>query len=160
MRLRILRAAPLVCACVALIGVAPLPAAAQTQASGWSGGPGAASDTSDYSGSIDAPSRGATVPGSGSFAVDGWFVDKTAQGWSGADDVQVFLGQMGNGGTMLGKGVVGESRPDVASTLGNPYWASSGFSVSVPGSSIPAGSQRWRCTYTRRARAGGSSRSR
>jgi hypothetical protein len=158
MRFSFLRTAPLVCACVALLGAAPLPAAAQTQT--WTAGPGAGTDASDFSGSIDAPSNGSSVPGSGSFQVTGWFVDKTAQGWSGADDVQVFLGQMGNGGTMLGKGVVGESRPDVASTLGNPYWASSGFSVSVPGSSIPAGSQRWRCTYTRRARAGGSSRSR
>jgi hypothetical protein len=48
---------------------------------------------------------------------------------------------MGNGGTMIGKGVVGENRPDVASTLGNPYWGASGFAVTVPGSSVPAGSQ-------------------
>jgi len=134
-----LRTAPLVCACVALIGASPLPAAAQTP--GWTGGPGASTDAADYAGSIDSPSNGATVPGSGSFQVTGWFVDKTAQGWAGADDVQVFLGQMGSGGTMIGKGVVGMNRPDVASSLGNPYWAASGFAASVPGASVPAGSQ-------------------
>jgi hypothetical protein len=139
MRFSLLRTAPLVCACVALLGAAPLPAAAQAQT--WAAGPGAGTDASDYSGSVDAPSNGATVPGSGSFQVTGWFVDKTAQGWAGADDVQVFLGQMGSGGTMLAKGIVAQNRPDVASTLGNPFWAASGFTAAVPGSSVPSGSQ-------------------
>jgi hypothetical protein len=73
--------------------------------------------------------------------VDGWFVDTTAQGWAGADDVQVFLGQMGNGGTMVAKGVVAENRPDVSAALGNPYWSASGFFANVPGSAVPAGTQ-------------------
>lgn len=125
-------------ACIALVGMAPLPAAAQTPP--WAAGPGAASDASNYAGNIDMPSNGATLP-AGSFPVSGWFVDKTADGWAGADDMQVFLGQMGSGGTMLAKGVVGENRPDVASALGNGSWAQSGFAATVPGSSIPSGTQ-------------------
>src|SRR5438132_1688523 len=58
----------------------------QTAPSGqatWTAGPSAAPDVSDYSGVVDSPSTGATVPASGSFDVNGWFVDKTAQGWAG-----------------------------------------------------------------------------
>jgi hypothetical protein len=117
------------------------PAQASTgQMPGWSAGPEAIlSDT--YQGVVDAPTNGGSVPANGSFNVDGWFVDTTAQGWAGADNVQVFLGPMGSGGTMLAQGIVGESRPDVGTALGNPYWANSGFFVQVPGSMVPAGSQ-------------------
>jgi hypothetical protein len=73
--------------------------------------------------------------------VTGWFVDQTAQGWAGADAAQVWLGTMDGGGKMLASLSVGQSRPDVASALGNPYWAASGFSGLVPGSSVPAGGQ-------------------
>jgi hypothetical protein len=109
--------------------------------SGWVAGPQSPSGvTPTFSGSIDSPKTGSTVATSGTFDVNGWFVDTTAQGWAGADDVQLFLGQMGSGGTMLAKGVVAENRPDVGTALGNPYWAASGFSVAAPASSLPAGS--------------------
>jgi hypothetical protein len=94
-----------------------------------------------FTGFIDNPSSGATIPTGGGFSVNGWFVDTTAQGWAGADDVQLFLGQMGNGGTMLAKGVVGGTRPDVANALGNPYWSASGFSVNVPSANLPSGTE-------------------
>src|SRR5215472_9092130 len=101
-RAKLLQVAPLVGASVLILSVNASVAAAQSTTAGqpgtWTAAPGSASDTTDYSGSIDTPSAGATVPASGSFNVNGWFVDKTAQGWAGADDVQVFLGQMGNGG--------------------------------------------------------------
>jgi len=125
---------------------APAPAAAPTSsqsmnASGWVAGPQSPSGvTPSFDGTIDAPKSGATVSNSGTFDVNGWFVDTTAQGWAGADDVQLYLGQMGSGGTMLGKGVVAENRPDVATALNNPYWAASGFSVAAPASSLPTGS--------------------
>jgi hypothetical protein len=125
----------------ALLGALLLTAApAAAQPAGWQQGPGAILDNT-YVGSIDIPAGGATVSNAGTLTVGGWFVDKNAQGWAGADDVQVFLGQMGNGGTMLAKGIVAQNRPDVGAALGNPYWAASGFSASVPGSSLPAGSQ-------------------
>jgi hypothetical protein len=121
---------------VAAVVVLVAPAAAQS--ADWQAGPGAAGDPS-YTGFIDAPRSGATVPGSGSFSVSGWFVDKTAQGWAGADDVQVWLGTMDGGGRMLAKAQFAQNRPDVAAALGNPYWAASGFSAVVGG--IPGGSQ-------------------
>lgn len=120
-----------------VLTVAP-PAAAQP--AGWQGGPGAILDNT-YVGTVDIPSNGASVSGGGSFLVGGWFVDKQAQGWAGADDVQIFLGQMGSGGTMLAHGIVGQNRPDVGAALGNPFFSASGFSATVNGSSLPAGQQ-------------------
>ena len=107
-------------ACLALIASMAAPAAAQS--SGWQGGPGAILDNT-YVGFIDQPSSGAVVPGSGSFVVGGWFVDTTAQGWAGADQMQVWLGAMGGGGKMLANGIVGQYRPDVGTFLGNPFYA-------------------------------------
>jgi hypothetical protein len=70
--------------------------------------------------------------------MSGWFVDKTAQGWSGADDVQVFAGTMASG-TSLGHGTLGLPRPDVASALNNTYWAASGWSAVVDPGALPLG---------------------
>jgi Bacterial Ig domain len=127
-------------AAFALIASVAAPAAAQTAGSGWQPGPGAILDNT-YVGFIDQPSNGATVPGSGSFVVGGWFVDTTAQGWAGADQMQVWLGTMDGGGKMLASGIPGQSRPDVGKALGNPFYANSGFSASVPGGSVPSGNQ-------------------
>jgi len=132
------RLAGLVLIGAAMLISAATPAMAQT--AGWQPGPGAILDNT-YDGVVDVPANGATVPGAGSFAVSGWFVDTQAQGWAGADDVQVWLGAMDGGGKMLAKGIVAQDRPDVATALGNPYFVSSGFTAVVPGSSVPAGSQ-------------------
>ncbi len=105
-----------VAACVALIATAASPAAAQSV--GWQAGPSGAGDNT-YTGFIDQPSNGATVPGGGSFALTGWFVDQTAQGWAGADNMQVWLGTMDGGGKMIAQGSVAGNRPDVASALNN-----------------------------------------
>jgi hypothetical protein len=124
---------------LAMLLVAAVPSVS-AQTTGWQPGPGAAGDNT-YTGYIDTPPNGATVPAGGSFLVSGWFVDKTAQGWAGADEMQVWLGQMGAGGTQLARGAVGQNRPDVGAALGNPFYAASGFYAGVPGSSVPAGAQ-------------------
>jgi hypothetical protein len=93
-----------------------------------------------YDGYIDAPQMNATVP-TGAFTVAGWFVDKTAQGWAGADDVQIWQGTMDGGGKMLAKAVFAQSRPDVAAATSNPYWAASGFGAVVPAGSLSTGNQ-------------------
>jgi hypothetical protein len=81
----------------ALTGALSAPAiVAADTFSTWTPGPGAADDDT-YAGFIDVPPANATVP-TGNFEVDGWFVDTTAQGWAGADDVQVFQGTMVGGG--------------------------------------------------------------
>jgi hypothetical protein len=116
----------------------PAPAAADVVTT-WTGGPGAVGDNT-YAGYIDVPMANATVS-SGGFAVAGWFVDKTAQGWAGADDVQVFQGTMDGGGKMLAKASFAQSRPDVAAAMGNPFWAASGFTALVPPSSLATGPQ-------------------
>lgn len=125
-------------AVLAVLAVSVSPAAAQ--AAGWQGGPGAILDNT-YQGFVDIPSNGSTVPGSGAFTVGGWFVDTLAQGWAGADNMQVWLGTMDGGGHMIAQGIVAQNRPDVAAALGNPYDAASGFSASVNGSSVPSGAQ-------------------
>jgi hypothetical protein len=106
----------------------------------WTAGPGAAGDGSVYNGFIDTPTAYATVP-NGSFVVSGWFVDTTAQGWAGADDVQIFQGNMGEGGSMLADASIAQSRPDVANALGNPYYANSGFSATIPNGLLSLGAQ-------------------
>jgi len=121
---------------LAAVVVLVVPAAAQT--TGWQSGPGAVLDNT-YSGVVDRPANGAGVAAGASFQVSGWFVDTTAQGWAGADDVQVWLGTMGGGGRMLAKAFFAQPRPDVASATGNPYWAASGFSAIVSG--LPGGNQ-------------------
>lgn len=138
MRSEVSKVALLLGTCLALaISTAP-PVLAQS--SGWQPGPGAILDNT-YDGFIDQPTNGATVPGSGPFPLSGWFVDTTAQGWAGADDVQVWLGTMDGGGSMVAHALVAQARPDVAAALANPYWAASGFSAAVPGSAVPGGSQ-------------------
>ena len=110
----------------------------------WTAGPGAVGDPT-YNGYIDTPSNNATVP-IGSFGVRGWFVDTQAQGWAGADDMQVWLGTMDGGGKMLAKGSIGGNRPDVATALGNPFWAASGFGALVPPDQLAPGGQTL-CVY-------------
>jgi hypothetical protein len=117
-----------------------VPAASAQSAADWQPGPGAALDPT-YAGTVDSPAGGSTVPGGGSFTVAGWFADKTAQGWAGADDVQVWLGTMDGGGKMLAKAMFAQFRPDVGTALGNPFLSYSGFSAAVAGSAVPAGSQ-------------------
>jgi hypothetical protein len=114
--------------------------AASAQSAGWQQGPGAILDNT-YDGFIDGPRAGASVPSSGGFTVAGWFVDHQAQGWAGADDIEVWLGTMDGGGHMLAKANIAQSRPDVASATGNPYWAASGFGAVVNGASVPGGNQ-------------------
>ncbi|HEX8966442.1 MAG TPA: hypothetical protein VF937_01090, partial [Chloroflexota bacterium] len=105
----------------------------------WTPGPDAILDNT-YDGFIDTPTMNASVP-SGNFTVAGWFVDKTAEGWAGADDVQVWLGTMDGGGRLLTRAMFAQSRPDVAAAEGNPYWAASGFGAVIPGGSLSAGPQ-------------------
>jgi hypothetical protein len=138
MRVTIPRLIALLSAVSALF-LASVPSAS-AQSADWQPGPGAALDNT-YAGFVDVPPGGSTVPGGGSFTVAGWFVDKTAQGWAGADDVQVWLGTMDGGGKMLAKAVFAQSRPDVAAALGNPFYAASGFGAAIPGSAVPAGAQ-------------------
>ncbi|MCA1645331.1 MAG: hypothetical protein LC797_07645 [Chloroflexi bacterium] len=39
----------------------------------------------------------------GSFTIAGWFVDHTAEGWAGADAMQIWQGTMDGGGKLLTK---------------------------------------------------------
>jgi hypothetical protein len=112
--------------------------AADTIGSGWSAGPGASGDNT-YDGSIDLPPNAAAVAIGTPFTVGGWVVDRSAEGWSGIDQVQVLDGPMERGGAVLATATVGQDRPDVAAALGNPYFAASGFSVSVPANALRAG---------------------
>jgi hypothetical protein len=113
------------------------PALAQSTPDGWRSADTGATDPS-YAGTIDAPANGATLPASGPITVNGWFVDTTAQGWAGASDVQLYNGTK-NAGTLLAHGQVGQDRPDVATSLDEPYWASAGWSATFDASQLLAG---------------------
>src|SRR5689334_12054293 len=81
----------LVCA-----GVTPVLAQSAPGAGAWQAGPAGNGDRNVLAGVIDAPSSRARVP-QVSLALSGWFVDLTAQGWTGVDDVEIFLGTMDSG---------------------------------------------------------------
>jgi hypothetical protein len=102
---------------------------------GWSPAAGAAGDNT-YQGYIDQPGAGANISTATAFHVNGWVVDTSAEGWAGIDGVQVMLGDRS-----LATGVVGISRPDVASAFSNAYWANAGFDAIVPAGSVPGGTQ-------------------
>ena len=123
-----------------LVGASLGPATASADPlTAWTPGPDAILD-STYDGFIDLPALNATLP-TGSFTVAGWFVDTTAQGWAGADDVQVWQGTMDGGGKMLAKATFAQSRPDVAAALANPFWDASGFGATIPAGALGAGPQ-------------------
>jgi hypothetical protein len=123
-----------------LLGAMLAPAAASADPlRDWTPGPDGVGDNT-YTGFIDMPSAGATVP-LGLFNVSGWFVDTQAQGWSGADDIQIWQGTMDGGGKLLTKAAIGGNRPDVAAALGSPFWAASGFGAVIPPDLLSAGAQ-------------------
>src|SRR5690348_7396220 len=93
----------------------------------WQPGPAASGDRNSLAGVIDTPANGASVT-PGQLQLSGWFVDLTAQGWAGADDVEIFLGGMESGGRPLGHAQFTQNRPDVAGALKNGFWAQSGWS--------------------------------
>jgi hypothetical protein len=92
----------------------------------WIAGPSATGDNT-FAGTIDTPSAGANLPTNRIVTIAGWVVDTSAQGWSGIDDVQIFLGSM-DSGTLVSHPALGVARPDVAANLGNPFWSSAGWS--------------------------------
>jgi hypothetical protein len=121
----------LLAAQLATIGHAAAQAVSLTTTT-WLPGPGG-DGLSTFSGTVDQPKTAA------SGLLSGWVVDTTAQGWSGIDAVQVWNGLMDAGGQMVSPAVIQLNRPDVADTLGNPYFAASGFSANVPPNVLTGG---------------------
>jgi hypothetical protein len=118
---------------------APVPQSAHANAaSPWTPAPGASGDDT-YVGVIDTPISGSTITPNSMVVVQGWAADQTAAGWSGIDDMQVYLGLQDQGGTLMVRGTVGGRRDDVVSTTGNPYWANSGFSASFAEAGLSIG---------------------
>jgi hypothetical protein len=121
-----------------LLGL-PSPAVAQQGLSRatWQPGPSASGDNT-YLGGIDSPASGAALGIDRLATLSGWFVDTTAQGWSGVDDLVVYTGTM-DGGTSLGHGQLGLPRSDVAGSLNNPYWSVSGWGAVIDPGGMPLG---------------------
>jgi hypothetical protein len=132
-----MRALTLVALAALLSGSAPK-ATAATLGEGWLPGPGAVGDNS-YSGVIDAPTMDARVTTPGAVHLAGWFVDRTAMGWAGADDVEIFLGTLGNGGSLLAHANLAQDRPDVGATFGRADWTASGWTATVPTNALVPG---------------------
>jgi hypothetical protein len=121
-------------ACVQFSGLASADAG-----SPWTPGKNAVGDDT-FTGVIDAPLSGSTVARNARVVVQGWVVDRTAQGWTGIDGVQIYLGLQDQGGSLLTSATVGQRRDDVAAALGNPFWSAAGFSASFPVSNLNVGS--------------------
>lgn len=77
----------------------------------------------------------------GDWVVEGWVLDRTAEGWTGITEVHVYAGEVGTG-PFLGAAQVHQPRPDVAAALGNPYWQPAGFSLQVDQGRIPSSVNR------------------
>ncbi|MBV9582699.1 MAG: hypothetical protein JO057_29285 [Chloroflexi bacterium] len=129
--LRVLASGLLVAAQLLTTGHAAAQAVSLTTTT-WLPGPNAVG-LSTLSGTADQP-QSATVT-----QLTGWVVDTTAQGWSGIDTVQVWSGLMDSGGQQISTAVIQGNRPDVAASLGNPYYAASGFSATVPSTTFSSG---------------------
>jgi hypothetical protein len=104
----------------------------------WQPGPDAVGDNT-YAGVIDVPANGSTIASNQSVTVSGWVVDQSAEGWAGIDNVHVYDGLAGQGGTFLGQATFAQNRPDVAQALGNPFFANSGFALTVGPGVLAAG---------------------
>lgn len=131
---RLLRGLLVMALGASIFASAPVSQAQSLPGAEWSPAAGAMGDNT-YQGFIDQPSSGASLRTSGGFQVRGWVVDTTAQGWSGIAGVDVMLG-----GTTLGSLAVGQSRPDVAAVMNNPFFGNAGFSGTIS-SALPAGNQ-------------------
>jgi hypothetical protein len=103
---------------------------------GWLAGPGATGDNTSYAGVIDAPLNEARISSSGAVQLAGWFLDRTATGWAGADDVEIFAGTMGDGGSLLTHALFAAQRADVASAFDRPDWLPSGWSAAVSSNAL------------------------
>ena len=120
-----------------VLAVVPARAGAEP-GSPWSPGPNAQGDDT-YAGALDSPSSGTAFTASARILIQGWVVDRTASGWTGIDDVQVYLGPMDQSGTLLVDASLGVARPDVAAALGNPFAANAGFAAAFPANNLPQG---------------------
>ncbi len=120
------------------LGLGAAPVSAQT--AGWSPGPNATGENT-YDGYIDFPPAGASMPANQGILLNGWVVDKTAQGWAGIDEVHLYDGRAGEGGTFITRGVPALDRPDVGLALGNGYWAASGFMFAIPPNTLQQGTR-------------------
>ena len=122
-----------------LTTLAPVQQSAHANAaSPWTPGPNASGDDT-YVGFVDTPTSGSTSTPNSLIVVQGWAADQTATGWSGIDDMQVYLGLQDQGGTLMVHGTVGGRRDDVVSSTGNAYWANSGFSASFAEAGLSIG---------------------
>jgi hypothetical protein len=116
------------------------PATAAADASRpWTPGANAMGDDT-YTGSIDSPVAASTVPHNSTVLVQGWVVDRTADGWTGIDSVEIYLGLRDQGGVLMSGAQIGQPRDDVAAALGNPFWATAGFSASFADNGLAVGS--------------------
>jgi hypothetical protein len=126
-------------ACMVLATAQLSAVAAADAGSPWTAGPNAVGDDT-FAGVIDSPVTGTTVVRNTMLLVQGWVVDRTAQGWTGVDDVQIYLGLQDQGGSLLTRASIGQHRDDVAAALGTPYWAAAGFSASFSANGLSVGS--------------------
>lgn len=122
-----------------LLAVLSLGSPLMARAAGdWQPGPNAVQDNT-YTGWIDLPASGSTLASNQSVTIAGWVVDQTAEGWAGIDNVHVYDGLAGQGGTFLGQATFALPRPDVAQVLGNPFWTGSGFVLTLAAGTLGPG---------------------
>ena len=86
---------------------------------------------------VDTPSYGSTK--ARPFTMSGWAVDSGATTGTGIDFVDMWAFALNGAGTYLGAATYGLSRPDIGSLFGDSRFAPSGFTFTVSGSNLAAG---------------------
>lgn len=86
---------------------------------------------------VDALPEGA--PAQGPVLIEGWAVDRAAPDGTGIDHVHLYLDGPAGQGAFLAEAPYAFARPDVAAALGDPRYASAGFSYTWDTSAIAPG---------------------
>jgi hypothetical protein len=102
----------------------------------WTAGQGNA-NTNAVLGQVD-PVSGGDVDAN-ILSLSGWLVDPEANGTTGIDGLDVYLGTEPNPEALLTGAQLGLSRTDPPSILANPNWTKPGFLINLPLDGLPGG---------------------
>jgi hypothetical protein len=108
-----------------------------SSSSQWTPGP-LAQSTDSMMGAVDPVFNGDA--NANALTLTGWVADPSAtDGTTGVDGLDVYVGTDLTAPLPLAGARMGQKRDDVVSNMGNPAWVDSGFTISLPLDTMPAG---------------------
>jgi hypothetical protein len=90
---------------------------------------------------MDQPLNQSTRPRSAPLTISGWALDRGAATGTGVTDIHVWAFPAGGigPGQFVGVATYGTPRQDVAAAFGQARFTNSGYTLTVPGGALPAG---------------------